>query len=257
MASIRLGSSNWIAAGAMVLLGFTAQGVRADRLKDGVSSDAKGTVIFTGVDTNPGSLYSFIGTIVAFNGDLGRDGFALRGYVGRSDFDLDPGNGVGWQTDLMLGYLFNRPSSSGGVFVGVDYKNTKLSPDDPTARERGTEIGAKVAANLTSSGDLPYHYSLHGAYSTAFDSYWARARTGFNNKTVTFGPEAIALGSASFDAYRLGGFATLKVELPHRTVEVTLSAGRHFLAGTNGAATAGSSGGGEGTYGSVVFAFVF
>src|SRR5204863_7744823 len=131
-------------------------------------------------------------------------------YTGIVDCDLNPGEGRGWQVDAMFGYLFDRKEWSAGIFIGVDYQNFRLSPDDPTAPVRGTEFGAKIVGNITSADKLPYYYSLQGAYSTAFNSYWARARIGLNRSGVTFGPETIVVGSDSFDAHRLGGFTTFK-----------------------------------------------
>jgi hypothetical protein len=246
-----------VAAALLCAVGLCPLTASADGRSRDSGSETKGNVIFTGIDANRGSFYAFAGTIVALNGDLGRDGLAVRAYTGTVGFDLDPGEGRGWQADLMLGYLFNRKGYSGGIFVGVDYQNFTLSPDDPTAPVRGTEIGAKIVGNLTSADELPYHYSLQGAYSTAFNSYWARARIGLNRSGVTFGPEVIVVGSDSFDAHRLGGFTTFKFERLRTPIELTLSAGYHFVDGTHGATTTGSSGGGDGAYGSVVFAIVF
>jgi hypothetical protein len=246
-----------VAAGLLSAVGLCPLAASADGSSRGGGGETQGNVIFTGIDANRGSFYAFAGTIVALNGDLGRDGLAVRAYTGTVGFDLDPGDGRGWQADLMLGYLFNRKEYSGGIFVGVDYQNFSLSPDDPTAPVRGTEVGAKIAGNLTSADDLPYHYSLQGAYSTAFNSYWARARIGLNRSGVTFGPEAIVVGSDSFDAHRLGGFITFKIDALRTPIELTLSAGHHFVSDTKGSATTGTSGGNDGAYGALVFAIVF
>jgi hypothetical protein len=215
-------------------------------------------VWFGGYDFVKGSSYYFDGLIVALNGDLSRDGFALRAYGSRVDYDLDPGDGRGYQGDLMLGYLFTRGQLSGGVFVGVDYQDYKLKPDDPTAQVRGTEVGFAVAANLDGSREGPFYFSLNGKYSTAFESYWGRARVGLNRGRFTFGPEAIAFGDVEFDAQRLGGFLTFDVKLiPRMPLEVTLSAGHQYVSGSGGGGGINSVGGGEGTYGLLVVSTTF
>src|SRR4029453_8043009 len=114
---------------------------KAEGLKDSVPTttlDTKRGVWFGGVDVVTGATYSFDGVILALNRDISKDGWALRAYGSRVDFDQDPtGDGRGWQGDLMLGYLFHRNAFSGGIYLGADYQNYKLSPDDPTTSVRG------------------------------------------------------------------------------------------------------------------------
>jgi hypothetical protein len=212
-------------------------------------------VFFTGYDYLRGVNYEFAGTIVALNGDLGRDGLAFRTYGARMDYELNPGDGRGWQGDVMLGYIFSRSHFSGGIFAGADYQNYKLSPDDPTSVVRGVEWGAKVSGSLTTSKELPYYFDVNAAYTTAFSSYWARARAGLNRRGMTFGPEGIVMGSDGFDAQRLGGFLSFTLDKIHdRPIEVTLSAGHHFLSGSGPVSGTSAT---EGTYASVTFAVGF
>jgi hypothetical protein len=215
-------------------------------------------VWFGGLDVVKDATYAFDGVIVAFNRDISKDGWALRTYGSRVDFDQDPtGDGRGWQGDVMLGYLFNRGAFSGGIYVGADYQNYKLSPDDPTANVRGTEWGFKVAADIATSDDRPLYFSLAGSYSTAFDSYWSRVRVGHNRNHVIYGIEGQAFGNEDFDAQRLGAFLTFQVPLSPRTpLEVTLAAGHQFV-GDSKSGTTTSTGGGEGTYGTIVFSMPF
>jgi hypothetical protein len=214
-------------------------------------------VWFSGMDWVTGARYMFDGASIALNRDLSRDGFALRLYGSRTDFDRDPGDGRTWQGDVMLGYIFSRGPIYGDVYVGVDYQDVKLSPDDPTERVRGSATGLKVAAGVGTSRELPHYVNLSGSYSTAFDTYWARARLGLTHNKFVLGTEGIAFGDVGFDAQRLGGFVIFDLKLaPNFPVEVTLSAGHQFVSGSNGEAV-GGSGGGEGTYGSISFSFLF
>src|SRR5262245_32739627 len=118
----------------------------ADGLKDnGVGEPKSRGEWLSGVDYRKDTQEYFSGITVAFNGDMDRNGFALRVMGLRENFDLDPGHGVSWQGDVMLGYLFNRQHLAGGIFVGFDWQNVRLKPDDPSATVRGTETGVKVA----------------------------------------------------------------------------------------------------------------
>jgi Cellulose biosynthesis protein BcsS len=117
-----------------------------------------------------------------------------------------------------------------------------------------------VAAELATSKELPYYFALNGNYSTAFDVYWARARVGLIRGGVTFGPEGIVFGDEEFNAQRLGGFVSFDVKLlPNWPIEITLSAGHQFVSdtGSNASNGTGTVGGGEGTYATIVFSFLF
>jgi hypothetical protein len=219
------------------------------------------TVWYSGYDVVKGSQYVFTGGAVALNGDISRNGFYLRAYGSRVDYDLDPGDGRGYQLDVMLGYRVNLTKAFGGVYIGTDYQNFRLDPDDPLAEVRGTEWGFKVAADVaTLRNGLPYYLALEANYSTAFQTYWARARAGLSMHGVTFGPEGIVLGDLEFDAQRVGGFVIFDVPLFSRgtPLEVSLHLGHQFVAGSgNGNGIDGSVGGGDGTYGGVTLTFVF
>jgi len=70
---------------------------------------------------------------------------------------------------------------------------------------------------------------------------------------VTLGPEIIALGNESFDAQRVGAFATFK--LPRTSIEITFSGGHQFVSGSDDGTT--GTGGAEGTYGAIGFSTTF
>ncbi|HEU0058324.1 MAG TPA: cellulose biosynthesis protein BcsS [Hyphomicrobiaceae bacterium] len=252
---------------ALVALGFVtlsqaaaAGGSGGGSVKDSQTEPVERGSYYSGYDIVKDSRYWYDGITVALNGDMGRDGFFVRAYGARGDFDRNPGDGRQWQADFGLGYMFTRRQIGYEIYVGADYENVRLSPDDPTAQVRGTEWGFKVGASIETDNDLPYYFSLDGNYSTAFNTYWTRARAGLHRGRFTFGPEFIALGDQDFDAQRVGGFVRFDVKLPSfRPVEVTLSAGHQFVSGSNsnGDDGGGGIGGGEGTYGLVNFSVSF
>jgi hypothetical protein len=251
------------AAFALLILAATPESGQAQQAtKSDKSSETSTTlrgVWYSGFDAVKGAHYVFSGGTVALNGDLSRDGFFVRAYGSRVDYDLDPGNGRGYQADLMLGYRVGYDKIYGGLHIGVDYQNYRLDPDDPSSEVRGTEWGFKVAADLATLREgTPLYYALAGNYSTSFSTYWARARVGTNLHGVTFGPEAIVLGDVGFDAQRVGGFIIFDLKLSPQIspLEIGLHAGHQFVAGENGG-TVGGVGGGEGTYGGIVFTLVF
>jgi len=239
-----------------------ASGAYAGSLKDYYEPEAvstpKSTVTFSGSDWGKDASYFYSGIIYALNRDLGRDGVVLRGFAGVPMFEYDNGketiDGDGIQGDLMIGYMWQRPFATFSAYVGVEYQDYDLTPDDPSNKVQGSETGFKVAADLSSAYESPFYFNLSGSYSTAFDSYWARGRVGYNAGRFVIGPEVTAMGSEGFDAHRVGGFVTLRFELsPAISSEITAYAGHQFMDGESG----GSSRGGEGTYGGVGFSLVF
>jgi Cellulose biosynthesis protein BcsS len=248
-----------VAALAAIVFWGLSQPAAAGSLKDEAQPAERPErgVWFSGFDVVKDSRYYYDGIIVALNGDLGRDGFFVRAYGSRDDFDRNPGDGRQWQADVALGYMFSRSKIDYEIYAGIDYQNVKLSPDDPSAEVRGTEWGFKVGAGIETEKELPYYFRLEGNYSTAFNSYWARARAGLRRDRFTFGPEASVVGDADFDAQRLGAFVMFDFQLPRfRPLEVTLSGGHQFVSGSESGAT-GGIGGGSGTYGLINLSVTF
>lgn len=257
-------------AGLALSMGSAAAG---GGLKDGYGPaiDTQAWVLFSGFDVAKDADYAFTGIIYSFNRDIGSDGFVLRVYGSHVDYEYDttgvPGgrvDGDGWQGDVMVGYKVSRGNIWAAGYIGVDYQDHDLTPSDPTNSVSGSEVGFKVAADIATLREgTPVYFSLSGQYSTAFDSYWARARVGLNRERFTFGPEGIVLGNDEFDAQRLGAFVTFDLNLsPRMPIEVTLSGGYQFVdddnnGGGGGGGFGGGSGGGEGAYGGIVFVTVF
>lgn len=228
------------------------------RLKDQPVAEAapQRGVVFSGYDVVKDATYGFTGIVIALNRDISKDGWAVRAYGSRVDFEEEPGNnGHGWQGDVMFGYMFNRSIFYGGLYVGADWQN--FSVDDPTSRVRGTEWGAKVSGDLTTNDEQATYFNMAGSYSTSFESYWGRVRLGANRKSYIIGAEASAFGNEDFNAQRLGAFVTFGVPIrDNRKLDITLSGGHQFVGDENGS-TVGGIGGGAGTYGSLVFSTTF
>ena len=217
-------------------------------------SSSYGTSIYAGVDFAKDAEGYFAGATMAFNRDLSKSGFIthIDGVISNYDYESDavPGglvNGDFYQASLLLGYQWMRDNVSVELGAGVDYQNTKLSPDDPTAEVKGTEVGFRAAGGLTFSDDNGLSLETLGSYSTAFDSYWVRSRFGVDCGRFEIGPEALAFGSEGYDARRLGGFVSLKIAPDSESSpEISASVGHQFVGGQSGDGQ--NQGGGEGTY---------
>jgi hypothetical protein len=220
-------------------------------------------LVASGGDISKSAGEGYLGLYFALNRDLDRDGFIVRllGTRGLYDYtDNDIGfDGKYWQGDAMLGYQWVRGGIDFAVYLGVDYQDYKISPNDPASKLIGDEVGFKVAVDLESNGrtNSPYYYNLTGSYSTAFDTYYALGRVGYTFGRFTIGPEAWVLGDLTGDAQRIGGFLKFDVSLGGATSgSIALSGGYQFVDDHNGSGP-NSKFGEEGAYGTLQFQMAF
>ncbi len=210
-------------------------------------------VIVAGADITKNADEAYSGVYYAFNGDLSREGFILRlfGTRGFYDYRTLPNDGNYWQGDVMVGYQWVRGRVDVGVYIGVDYQHYDLAAPDPFNELQGSETGFKVALDIETNdrNTSPLYFAFNGAYSTAFDTYYALARVGRTFGRFTIGPEAWALGDVTGDAQRLGAFVSMEIPLGYNmTGTLTLSAGHQF-----GDEAVTSKGFDDGLYGTVNF----
>jgi len=253
---------------AAMALGGGAWGQSAPLITDEIAvsgnSDRQRVVLFSGADWAQDARSFYSGALVALNGDFSRDGFVFRtlGVIGdyryaNSDVLGGTVDGNEYLFDIMVGYQRTGRNMTGTVYIGFDYQQQDLSPDDPDNDIRGTETGFKVAADLETH-DIPLFVGLYADYSTAFNTYNALLRVGYDMKRVVFGPEGAFNRIESDDTARLGGFATFRFQLtPTTPTELTLYGGHQFVEddGVSGGAT--SPAGGEGAYGGLSMSLSF
>ena len=222
------------------------------------SKDLDPVTLYSGSDFSPHSQYYYLGSVVPLFRDSATSQILLRGYSSYNHYDYTSDvhhNADEWQGDAMLGYQVEGTRVTMAAFIGVDFQNHRIFPDDLSNPGRGSETGFKVAAEIESSADSPYYFDLDGDYSTAFSTYWARGRLGYKYDCITFGPEASVDGSVGYVSQRLGGFATFDLEkIIQRSATLTLSLGHQFVSGSG---SGPDFGGGEGTYGAFSVGFDF
>ena len=232
-------------------------------LKDGGDYQPTWIATYSGTDFAKDSFYSYSGAVISLQRDLSRSGFVFQGFAGYGSYEYDSAGVPGGRVDgditqlaAMLGYLFVREGAAVGLYIGADYHDVDLTPNDPASSVNGSELGFRVGGDVRLIG--PRHYfSLEGYYSTAFDTYWSRVRAGMNLGRVIVGPEAAAMGNVGYDAQRLGGFAMFKLDFlgTRNPGELTINAGYQFLS-DDGVGLA-STVGGEGAYVGLSLGFAF
>jgi hypothetical protein len=175
------------------------------------------TIVFTGIDAREQSYYGYVGAIHAFNGNLGYNGFMLKtlGYYGEYDYTTAAvaGGRVDAEFrafDAALGYQRYFDGFVGRAYVGVDYENHDLSPNNPFDSNQGGDFGIKLRGELETFYNSPFYASLLTSYGSAKDRYWARGRVGYNFDGIILGPEGVLTGNPETDEQRIGVFATLR-----------------------------------------------
>jgi hypothetical protein len=175
------------------------------------AAKAERTLLFTGGSFTENSFYAHVGGVHAFSGDLKKDGFLLRatGAFGGYDYDR-PGttsvDGDVYAFDLMGGYQFFAQNNRFSFYVGGDYQNHDLSPNDVGNPVRGDEFGVKAQAEASLHFTPQLSLDVIGSYSSAFDTYWSKLQPGYHFGKVVAGPKASFMGSESYDQQRYGVF---------------------------------------------------
>lgn len=209
---------------------------------DTSSNTTYSIVTTSGGEVTNGAWEGYSGAYFSFNRDFSRDGWIGRiyGAGGRYDYEFNDGpdyvtvDGTYWNADVMFGYLWVRGGLDFAVLLGGDFQERRAVAvsTDPffSGREREDEFGFKVAADLETNGEdnSPIYVSLGGSYSTAFDTYYALGRVGYNFDGFTLGPEAWAMGDDSGDAQRVGGFLMFDREIGTVYSRITVSGGYQF-----------------------------
>jgi hypothetical protein len=240
------------------LLVLSAAPVLADDHTSGTTSK----VVFSGIDFADDSIAGYTGIIVSANRDLGKDGilFRLVGVNAQYEYDTTlPGptpaviDGDGWFLDAMVGYQFLRTGYRIAGYIGVDYQDHDLTPNDPFNSVNGDEVGFKVVGEFETDDTSRLYLGALASYSTAFDTYWARGRVGLRHEDWIFGVEGGGSGNEGYDVQRIGGFVDMPLAMGPLSGRLTGYAGHQFADDEDSFGL----GGGEGLYGGVGYSFSF
>lgn len=249
-----------VAVATAAAIGLSLFTGAASAFEHRTGSGPTSTVVFTGVDVAHDAFSFHAGVIKSLNGDLGKDGVMLRAlgvYVdyeyGTYDLSTDDRRTIDGDAgifDLMLGYQWFGPGHRVAAYIGAEYQDHDLSPDDPFNDVDGSEWGFKVAGEFETDASSHLYVGLLGSYSTAYDTYWTRGRIGGRVDRFVVGIEGLLHGNEGYDAQRLGAFVNIPLGFNYGVLSV--SAGHQW-------ADEDSSGfgGGQGAYGTAGVSFAF
>jgi len=144
---------------------------------------------------------------------LNNNGFITRLFVSHSveryDADAKRFNTNIVRASPLAGWRFKRNEFELKVFAGPELENRALTPDVPTAKFRGTHIGARVAAELW--WEPVQEMILASAFSatTNAKAYSARGAAGWRVfEQFWAGPEISASGDEFSKQLRIGAHLT-------------------------------------------------
>ncbi len=175
------------------------------------ASDKNANMIFAGFSAGEDNNYGFVGAVHAVNGDINKDGVLLRVSAGQGKYNYatvasttNSVDGTITSSDLMLGYQDYFSKGHVTLYLGGNYDNYYLSPDDVNNHVIGGKAGAK--GQLEFAYDVAKDVALNHitSYSTAFHSYWTRTDIALDCGHFAVGPEFIFLGNDAFNQQRQG-----------------------------------------------------
>lgn len=235
----------FVAASAFLVLAISAVAASAGGDFKPVSKyqaeKPKRFATFSGSNYKEDSYFTYMGGIYSLSGDLGKNGFVGRAFVGYGNWEYDLSNNPPVEVegdkvifDAMLGYQAFFGGWRSSWYVGVEHQETDLSPLDPSNRTRGGATGAKVQGELERVHIDRFFFSLYGSYSGANSSYWTQARAGIKFNNLILGPEVAGIGDEEYESVRVGGFARFEIKPFRRPIRATLSAGYASDSGRGG-----------------------
>jgi hypothetical protein len=173
------------------------------------------TLLFSGADLWGHGTFLYGGALWS-PGGLNHDGFTLKALISGGTYNYVSGalddatvDGREFVAQLLPGWRFRRGATEFKVFAGIDLQNHHLSPNDPGAKLRGNDAGARAAFEFWTEPTANTMIAIDGSASTIAGSYSIHAATGwrFANRFY-FGPELQAFASDDYRQRRVGAHIT-------------------------------------------------
>lgn len=250
--SMKTSIRSFVAAVAAVSIGWTGLSVGVAHADGHGGYNSK--VVYAGISGHEDTIAGFAGFIWATGGNLDASGLMLRASALYVDYDFastlaasGTANGTIGRGSVSIGYQFVSGGAALSIYGGVDYQDRNISPAAADTGTLNDDVGFIAAARLSTVGSVSMPASIEGNYSTANDTYWAKAKIGHRFNGMQIGPEVAVLGDEDYNAVRIGGYTG--IDLSGSTLQLGV--------GYNFADQSGTSRGGDGVYGSAVLVFVF
>lgn len=165
----------------------------------------------TGGEISDDGGYAYAAALVPFSGSSLGNGFVHRywaeyltyEYMGGAANEVIEAKAPGFE--FALGYQKASPSGSFGAFAGAYYKDTELSPDDPTSKVRGSHLRLRLQVEGESRFQDTWVANGIAAYVLGQEAYWFRARLLRKVSGPIFaGIEGVTQGDPDYQGHQVG-----------------------------------------------------
>lgn len=213
------------------------------------SAPAADRYVLAGGEVAERGYYSYLGLVLPGPMRTAGQGFMQRYWLDRFGYEYDgaPGHVKArvHGAEAALGYSGSSASGWWGVYLGLRYTDTTLTPDDPGAKARGAQTGAKLQVEVDQQFATHWRAGAIASYVNQQDSYWSRVRLMHTRSAAaSWGVEAIASGNRESRWRAAGAVLSLR---PTNDWSVSFKTGYRSQAGA----------GGDGAYGGIELGLAF
>ncbi len=147
------------------------------------------------------AYYGYAGLVLPGPMREAGQGFVQRYWLDRFGYEYDGAPGRvkarAYGAEAALGYSGSSAAGWWGAYLGLRYTDTTLTPDDTSAKARGTQTGIKLQAEVDHQVASNWRAGAIVSFSSKQDAYWSRLRLmRMATPTTAWGVEAIASGNS-------------------------------------------------------------
>ena len=172
-------------------------------------------LLLAGGESADDAYYSYLGMIVT--GQAGENGraFLQRYWLDRFGYEYDGGPGRirarAQGAEAAIGYGGSSAVGWANVSIGLRFTDTDLSPDDPAAEARGSQLGVKLQLQGEREFAPGWRVGAIASLSSRQGEYWSRLRlTRGRTAAVSIGGEVLAGGNDESQSTAAGLVLILK-----------------------------------------------
>jgi hypothetical protein len=154
--------------------------------------------------------YAYAAALLPFPGSTLGNGFVHRywaewlryEYIGGANQSIEakaPG------AEIALGYQKGGPTGYFGMYAGAFWRDTELTPDDPTSKARGSHLRLRLQVEGESRFQEAWVVNGIAAYVMGQDAYWMRARLLRRvSGPIHVGIEGVTQGDPDYEGQQVG-----------------------------------------------------
>jgi hypothetical protein len=196
-------------------------------------------LLLAGGESADEAYYSYLGMVVTGPARENGRGFLQRYWLDYFGYEYDGGPGRvtarAHGAEAAVGYGGSSRSGWANASVGIRFTDTNLSPDDPAADARGSQLGVKL--QLQGEREFAADWSLGAiaSVSSRQNEYWGRLRLTHDTTSVMLlGAEVVAGGNRESE-FSAAGLVLVLRPASAPTWSVAFKAGARRQDGDDGA----------------------